>query len=440
MKVYKLKEEIAAMSVQVESLEKNMAKLIIEVPAEELEKAIQEAYQKQKSKISLPGFRKGKVPRQMIEKIYGPEVFYEDAANSLISAEYPKAVEESGEEIVSRPTIDVVQIEKGKPFIFSAEAAVKPEVTLGTYLGVQVAKAEITVTEEEVDAEVNKERESNARMVAVEGRAIENGDTAVIDYEGFMDGEAFEGGKGENHSLVIGSHTFIPGFEEQLIGKGAGDNVEVSVVFPEEYHAKELAGRPALFQVKINEIKVKELPELDDEFAQDVSEFDTLAEYRESVRKAVEERKQEEARRQKEDEAVQKAVEGAKMEIPDAMLDTQVSSMLEEFASRIGQQGLSLEQYLQFTGATVEALQEQMRPDALKRIQSSLVLEAIAKAEQLEVSEEEFEEEIEHMAAAYNIEKEKLEDLMDDTERKSIRTDLSIQKAVDLITEQAVEV
>ncbi len=428
------------MSVQVESLEKNMAKLIIEVPAEELEKAIQEAYQKQRSKISLPGFRKGKVPRQMIEKIYGPEVFYEDAANSLISAEYPKAVEESGEEIVSRPTIDVVQIEKGKPFIFSAEAAVKPEVTLGTYLGVQVAKAEITVTEEEVDAEVNKERESNARMVAVEGRAIENGDTAVIDYEGFMDGEAFEGGKGENHSLVIGSHTFIPGFEEQLIGKGAGDNVEVSVVFPEEYHAKELAGRPALFQVKINEIKVKELPELDDEFAQDVSEFDTLAEYRESVRKAVEERKQEEARRQKEDEAVQKAVEGAKMEIPDAMLDTQVSSMLEEFASRIGQQGLSLEQYLQFTGATVEALQEQMRPDALKRIQSSLVLEAIAKAEQLEVSEEEFEEEIEHMAAAYNIEKEKLEDLMDDTERKSIRTDLSIQKAVDLITEQAVEV
>ena len=428
------------MSVQVESLEKNMAKLIIEVPAEELEKAIQEAYQKQKSKISLPGFRKGKVPRQMLEKIYGPEVFFADAANSLISAEYPKAVEESGEEIVSRPTIDVVQIEKGKPFIFSAEAAVKPEVTLGTYLGVQVAKAEITVTEEEVDAEVNKERESNARMVAVEGRAIENGDTAVIDYEGFMDGEAFEGGKGENHSLVIGSHTFIPGFEEQLIGKGAGDNVEVSVVFPEEYHAKELAGRPALFQVKINEIKVKELPELDDEFAQDVSEFDTLAEYRESVRKAVEERKQEEARRQKEDEAVQKAVEGAKMEIPDAMLDTQVSSMLEEFASRIGQQGLSLEQYLQFTGATVEALQEQMRPDALKRIQSSLVLEAIAKAEQLEVSEEEFEEEIEHMAAAYNIEKEKLEDLMDDTERKSIRTDLSIQKAVDLITEQAVEV
>ena len=428
------------MSVQVESLEKNMAKLIIEVPAEELEKAIQEAYQKQKNKISLPGFRKGKVPRQMIEKIYGPEVFYEDAANSLISAEYPKAVEESGEEIVSRPTIDVVQIEKGKPFIFSAEAAVKPEVTLGTYLGVQVAKAEITVTEEEVDAEVNKERESNARMVTVEDRAIEDGDTAVIDYEGFMDGEAFEGGKGENHSLVIGSHTFIPGFEEQLIGKGAGDNVEVSVVFPEEYHAKELAGRPALFQVKINEIKVKELPELDDEFAQDVSEFDTLAEYRESVRKAVEERKQEEARRQKEDEAVQKAVEGAEMEIPDAMLDTQVSSMLEEFASRIGQQGLSLEQYLQFTGATVEALQEQMRPDALKRIQSSLVLEAIAKAEQLEVSEEEFEEEIEHMAAAYNIEKEKLEDLMDDTERKSIRTDLSIQKAVDLITEQAVEV
>ncbi len=427
------------MSVQAENLEKNMAKLTIEVSAEELEKAIQSSYLKQKGKISLPGFRKGKVPRHMIEKIYGPEIFYEDAANALISQEYPKAVEESGMDIVSRPTIDVVQIEKGKPFIFSAEVAVKPEVTLGTYMGVQVAKADISVTDEEVAAEIEKERESNARMVAVEGRAIAEGDTAVIDYEGFMDGEAFDGGKGENHPLVIGSHSFIEGFEEQLIGKNAGDEVEVSVVFPEEYHAEELAGRPALFQVKINEVKVKELPELDDEFAQDVSEFDTLAEYRESVKGQVEERKKEEAKRKKEDEAVQKAVEGAQMEIPDAMVDTQVGSMLEEFAGRIGQQGLSLEQYMQFTGSTVDKLREQMRPDALKRIQSSLVLEAIAKAEGIEVSEEEVDAEIERMAGLYGMEREKLEELLDEAERKSMRVDLSIQKAVDLITERAVE-
>ncbi len=428
------------MSVQVENLEKNMAKLTIEVPAEELEKAIQSVYQKQKSKISLPGFRKGKVPRHMIEKIYGAEVFYEEAANDLISQEYPKAVEESEAEIVSRPTIDVVQIEKGKPFIFSAEVAVKPEVALGTYMGVQVAKAEISVTDEEVDAEIDKERESNARMVTVEDRAIAEGDTAVIDYEGFMDGEAFEGGKGENHSLVIGSHSFIEGFEDQLIGKNTGDEVEVSVVFPEDYHAEELAGRPALFQVKVNEIKVKELPELDDDFAQDVSEFDTLAEYKESVRSRVEERKKEEARRRKEDEVIQKVVEASEMDIPDAMVDTQVGSMLEEFAGRIRQQGLSLEQYMQFTGATVDTLKEQMRPDALKRIQSSLVLEAIAKTEQLEVSDEEIQEELARMAAVYGMETEKLEELLSAAEKDSIRIDLSIQKAVDLITGHAVEV
>ncbi len=428
------------MSVQVENLEKNMAKLTIEVSAEELEKAIQSSYLKQKGKISIPGFRKGKVPRHMVEKIYGPEVFYEDAANALISQEYPKAVEESGEDIVSRPAIDVVQIEKGKPFIFSAEVAVKPEVTLGTYMGVQVAKADFSITDEEVAAEIDKERESNARMVTVECRAIAEGDTAVIDYEGFMDGEAFEGGKGENHSLVIGSHSFIEGFEEQLVGKNTGDEVEVNVTFPEDYHAEELAGRPALFQVKVNEIKGKELPELDDEFAQDVSEFDTLAEYRESVKAQIEERKKEEAKRSKEDEAVQKAVEGAQMEIPDAMVDTQVGSMLEEFAGRINQQGLSLEQYMQFTGATIDKLREQMRPDALKRIQSSLVLEAIAKAEGIEVPEEEVQAEIARMAGLYGMEVEKLEEMIDESERNSIQTDLSIQKAVDLITEHAVEV
>ena len=303
------------MSVQVENLEKNMAKLTVEVPAEELDKAIQAAYMKQKSKISVPGFRKGKVPRAMIEKMYGVEIFYDDAVNDILSKEYPKAAQESGLEIVSRPSIDVVQIEKGKDLIFTAEVAVKPEVTLGDYLGVPVKKADISVTEEEVSAEIEKERESNARMVTVEGRAVEEGDTVVIDYEGFADGVAFEGGKGENHPLVIGSHAFIDTFEEQLIGKNAGDAVTVNVTFPEEYHAPELAGKPAMFQVRINEVKAKELPELDDEFAQDVSEFDTLAEYRESVHKKLIERKENEARRLKENEVIEKIIEGSQMEI-----------------------------------------------------------------------------------------------------------------------------
>ena len=428
------------MSVQVENLEKNMAKLTVTVSADKFEKAMQAAYMKQRSRISIAGFRKGKVPRAMIEKVYGPEVFFEDAANTMINEFYPRAMDESGLDIVSRPDIEVTQIEKGKDFIFIAEVAVKPEVKLGEYKGITVKKAEISVSDEEVDAEIEKTRNMQARTVDVEGRAIAEGDTAVIDYEGFMDGEAFEGGKGENHSLVIGSHSFIEGFEEQLVGKNTGDEVEVNVTFPEDYHAEELAGRPALFQVKVNEIKGKELPELDDEFAQDVSEFDTLAEYRESVKAQIEERKKEEAKRSKEDEAVQKAVEGAQMEIPDAMVDTQVGSMLEEFAGRINQQGLSLEQYMQFTGATIDKLREQMRPDALKRIQSSLVLEAIAKAEGIEVPEEEVQAEIARMAGLYGMEVEKLEEMIDESERNSIQTDLSIQKAVDLITEHAVEV
>ena len=427
------------MSVQVENLEKNMAKLTIEVPAEELEKAIQAAYVKMKGRISLPGFRKGKVPRHMVEKMYGVEIFYDDAVNDLLSKEYPKAAEESGLEIVSRPSIDVEQLEKGKNFIFTAEVAVKPEVTLGKYLGVAVKKTDISVTEEEVTAEVEKERESNARMITVEDRAIEEGDTAVIDYEGFAEGAAFEGGKGENHSLVIGSHSFIDTFEEQLIGKHTGDDVTGNVTFPEEYHAPELAGKPAMFKVKINEIKTKELPELDDEFAQDVSEFDTLAEYRESLQKKLTERKENEAKRAKEEEAVQKVVEDAQMEIPDAMIDTQVDSMIDNFANRIAQQGMAFEQYLQFTGMTEEKLAEQMRPDALKQIQSGLVLEAVAEAENIEVSEEDVTAEIEKMAEMYGMEADKLKEYMGDSEKESMKKDLAVQKAVDLIVDKAEE-
>ncbi len=427
------------MSVQVENLEKNMAKLTVEVPAEELDKAIQAAYMKQKSKISVPGFRKGKVPRAMIEKMYGVEIFYDDAVNDILSKEYPKAAQESGLEIVSRPSIDVVQIEKGKDLIFTAEVAVKPEVTLGDYLGVPVKKADISVTEEEVSAEIEKERESNARMVTVEGRPVQEGDTAVIDYEGFADGVAFEGGKGENHPLVIGSHAFIDTFEEQLIGKNTGDAVTVNVTFPEEYHAPELAGKPAMFQVRINEVKAKELPELDDEFAQDVSEFDTLAEYRESVHKKLIERKENEARRLKENEVIEKIIEGSQMEIPDAMVQTQAETMVDEFSSRIAQQGLSMEQYMQFTGMTQDKLMEQMKPDALKRIQSGLVLEAIAKAENIEVAQEDVDAEITTMAEMYGMEADKLQEIMGDSEKDSVKKDLAIQKAVELIVEKAQE-
>lgn len=327
------------MSVQVENLEKNMAKLTIEVSADKVEDALQAAYTKQKNKISVPGFRKGKVPRAMIEKMYGPEIFYDDAANALIQAEYPVAVEESGIEIVSQPTVDITQFEKGKTFIFTAAVAVKPEVTLGKYNGVTVTKVDIDVTEEEIDTEVENQRNTNSRTVTVTDRPIQNGDTAVIDFEGFVDGVAFEGGKGENHSLEIGSHSFIDNFEDQLVGKNAGDEVEVNVTFPEQYQAPDLAGKPAVFKVTIHEVKAKELPELNDEFAQDVSEFDTLAEYREDVKKKLTERKENAAKRAKEDEAIKKICEKSKMDIPDAMIDMQVQNMIDEFAQRIGQQG-----------------------------------------------------------------------------------------------------
>ena len=427
------------MSVQVENLDKNMVKLTIEVPAEELEKAIEAAYKKQKNQISVPGFRKGKVPRVMIEKMYGVGVFYEDAANTLMQQNYPSAVDESGVDIVSRPTVDVVQIEKGKPFIFTAEVAVKPEVTLGKYMGVTVTKIDTSVSEDEVNEALEQQRNNNARTSSVTDRPVAVGDTAVIDFEGFVDGVAFEGGKGENHPLEIGSHTFIDTFEDQLVGKNAGDEVEVNVTFPEQYQAADLAGKPATFKVKINEIKTKELPELDDEFAQDVSEFDTLAEYKESLKKNLEEKKENEAKRTKEDEAVQKIIDKSKMDIPEAMIDTQCETMIEEFAQRIAQSGLSMDQYLQFSGLTVDGLKEQVRPEALSRIQASLVLEQIAKDENIEVSDEDVNAEIEKMAASYGMEADKLKEYMGDAEKDSMKKDLAINKAVELVMSNVKE-
>ncbi len=427
------------MSVQVENLEKNMAKLTIEVPAEELEKAIEAAYQKQKSKISVPGFRKGKVPRKMIEKMYGAGIFFEDAANTLIQENYGPAVEESKVDVVSRPTIDVTQIEAGKPFIFTAEVAVRPEVTLGKYLGVQVTKIDTTVTDEEVEAALEKEREKNSRTVTVTDRPVANGDTAVIDFEGFVDGVAFEGGKGENHPLEIGSHSFIDTFEDQLIGHNTGDDVDVNVTFPEQYQAAELAGKPALFKVKIHEIKTKELPELNDEFAQDVSEFDTLDAYKEDLKKHLEVEKENDAKRTKEDEAIKKIIEKSSMDIPEAMIETQCENMINEFAQRIQQSGLSMDQYMQFSGMTLDKLKEQVRPEAETRIKSSLVLEQIAKDEKIEVSDEEVQAEIEKMAKAYGMEADKLAEYMGDAEKESIKRDVAVTKAVDLIMENVKE-
>ncbi len=427
------------MSVQVENLEHNMAKLTIEVSADELEKALESAYQKEKNKISLPGFRKGKVPRNMVEKMYGAGIFYEDATNTLMQQNYPAAVEESGIDIVSRPAVDIVQIEKGKPFIFTAEVAVKPEVTLGKYMGVTVTKIDTTVTDEEVEEALEKERNNNARTIAVTDRPVQEGDTAVIDFEGFVDGVAFEGGKGSNHPLEIGSHSFIDTFEEQLIGKNAGDDVEVNVTFPDQYQAAELAGKPALFKVKIHEIKAKELPELNDEFASDVSEFDTLAEYKEDLKKNLAEQKENEAKKTKEDEAIQKIIEKSKMDIPEAMIDTQCETMIDEFSRRIAQSGLSMEQYLQFSGMTADQLKEQVRPEALTRIQSSLVLEQISKDENIEVTDEDIEAGIGKMATAYGMEADKLKEYMGDAEKESMKRELAITKAVDLVMSNAKE-
>ena len=428
------------MSFTVENLEeKNMVKLVIESTAEEFEAGLNTAYNKNKSKISLPGFRKGKAPRKMIEKMYGAEVFYEDAANSIIPDAYAKAADECGLELVSQPKINVTQLEAGKPFIFEAVVATKPEVELGQYKGVEVTKADTEATDADVEEELKRVQDQNSRTVAVTDRAVKDGDNTVIDFEGFVDGIAFEGGKGENHPLEIGSHSFIDTFEDQLVGHNAGDEVEVNVTFPEKYQAADLAGKPAVFKVKINEIKTKELPELNDEFASEVSEFDTLAEYKEDLRKHLEVEKENEAKRTKEDEAIKKIIDKSTMEIPEAMIETQCENMINEFAQRIAQSGLSMEQYMQFSGMTIDGLKEQVRPEAETRIKSSLVLEQIAKEENIEVSEDEINAEVEKMAAQYGMEADKLKEYLGEAEKESIKRDLSVTKAVDLIMENVKE-
>lgn len=426
------------MSFQIEKLEKNMAKLTIEASADELEGAIQKAYLKNRGKVNVQGFRKGKAPRAIIEKMYGVSMFYEDAVNELIPEAYEQATNESGLEIISRPDIDVVQVEKGKPFIFTAEVALKPEVTLGRYKGIEVEKPALIVTEEEIMAQVNKEREQNSRMITVDDRAVQDGDITAIDFEGFIDGKVFEGGKGTDYSLTIGSHSFIDNFEEQLIGKIIGEEVEVNVTFPEDYQAKDLAGKPALFKVTVKEIKVKELPELDDDFAQDVSEFDTLEDYKNNIKANIKENKEKDLKTAKENEVVDKIIENSTMDIPEPMVNAQINQMAEDFAQRMKSQGLSIEQYFQFTGMDSKKFIENLRPQAIKRIQSRLVLEAIVKAENIEVSEEEVDKELAEMATMYQMEADKTKKLIGDKEKEQIKTDIAVQKAVDFAVEKAI--
>lgn len=427
------------MSLQVEKLEKNMAKLTVEVSAEDFEKAIEKVYQKQKKQISIPGFRKGKVPRVMVEKMYGKEVFYEDAANDLIPDAYDNALDECEEDIVSSPKIEVTQIEAGKPFVFTATVALKPEVKLGEYKGIKIEKIEREVTEEEILAEVNRERNKNARNITIEDRPVKDGDMTVIDFEGFVDGEAFEGGKGENYPLTIGSGAFIPGFEEQLVGAEIGKEVEVKVTFPEDYQAEELQGKEAVFKCTVHAIKEKELPELDDEFASEVSEFDTLEEYKEDVKKNLTEKKVKDAETARENAAVEAAVKASEIEIPEAMLETQQRQMVDEFSQRITMQGMSMEQYMQFTGATYEKLIEQVKPQAEERIRARLVLEAIAKAENIVATEEDYEKEMKTMAEVYQLEIDKVKELMGEREKKNIMLDLAVRKAADFVAENAIE-
>ena len=425
------------MSVQVENLEKNMAKLTVEVAAEDFEKAVQAAYMKNRNKITIPGFRKGKAPRVMIEKMYGAGIFYEDAANEIIPEAYEEAAKESGLVITSQPEIDVTQIEKGKSFIFTATVAVKPEVTLGEYKGLEYEAQPVEVTDEEVEEELKKVQNQQARTVTVEDRPVADGDQTVIDFEGFVDGKGFEGGKAEDYPLTIGSHSFIDTFEEQLIGKNIGEECEVNVTFPTEYHAAELAGKPAMFKVTVKEIKVKELPALDDEFASEVSEFDTLDEYKQDIEKKLQERKEKAAASQNEDRVVAKVVENASMEIPEKMIDAQVDNMLRETAQRMQSQGLSMDLYMKYTGMTADQMKDQMRPEAVKRIQTRLVLEAVVKAENIETSEEKLDEEIAKMAEAYKMEADKLKSYMTDSDKDQMKQDLAVQAAVDLLVSEA---
>ena len=425
------------MSVQVEKLEKNMAKLTVEVSAEDFKAAIKKAFNKNKNRFAIPGFRKGKAPQAMIEKMYGEGVFYEDAADEAINASYAEAMKESGLDIVSRPEVTIEKIGKDEPFVYSALVAVKPEVTLGQYKGVEVEKADASVSAEDVEAELKKVQEQNARLLTVEDRGVEDGDQTVIDFEGFVDGKGFEGGKAEDYPLTIGSHSFIDTFEEQLIGKKIGEECEVNVTFPTEYHAADLAGKPATFKVTVKEIKVKELPELNDEFASEVSEFDTLDEYKKDVEKKLVEKKEIEANSKNEDAVVAKVVENATMEIPDKMIDAQAENMVQDMARRMQSQGLSLDMYLKYTGMTVEQMKEQARPDAEKRIRTRLVLEAVAKAENIQISDEKVDEEVAKMAEAYKMEVEKLKSYMSESDVKQMKEDLAVQQAVDLLVAEA---
>lgn len=428
------------MSYTVENLEKNMAKLTITVSAADFEAAMERSWNKNKKNISLQGFRRGKAPRKMVEKLYGPEIFYEDAANFAIPDAYDEAARECGLDIVSRPEIDVVEIEKGKEFVFTATVALKPEVELGEYKGIEIEKKEVKVMAADVNAEIDRVREQNSRMITIEDRGIKKDDTAVIDFEGFVDGEPFQGGKGEDYSLVIGSHSFIDTFEDQLVGKKTGDEVEVNVTFPEEYHEESLKGKPAVFKVKIKDIRKKELPKLDDEFASEVSEFETLKEYKASVKKMLTERRREEVKREKEAEVVEKVVEKAKADIPEPMIDGQVQQMVQEFSARIQQQGIPLEQYMQMTGMTPDTLMAQMRPEAEKRIRTRLTLEAVVKAEKIKATAKDVEKEIENMASMYQMEVDKVKEMIGEAEKEQISTDMAVQKAVEFLVKQAVEV
>lgn len=428
------------MSMQVEKLDNNMAKLTIEVSADDFEKACNDAYNKNKSKISIPGFRKGKVPRQIIEKTYGPGVFYEDAADICIRNTYGEELDANKEiEVVSRPEIEVTQCEKGKSFIYVASVALKPEVKLGKYKGVKIEKVSTEVTDADVDAEIEKERKANSRTIVVEDRPVKDGDITVINFEGFVDGVAFEGGKGENYPLTIGSGQFIPGFEEQLIGAKIGEDVEVNVTFPEDYQAEDLAGKAAVFKCKVNEIKETELPEADDEFASEVSDFDTIAEWKEDLKKSLTEKKVASAKEEKENKALEAAVENAEMVIPDAMAEFECEQMINDYAMRLSQQGLSIDQYLMFTGMDMDGLKAQMKPQAIKTIKSRLVLEAIVNEEKLEANDDEIDAEIAKMAEMYGMENDKLKESIGDREKELMSKDVCLRKAVELVAAEAKE-
>ena len=425
------------MSVQVENLEKNTAKLTIEVPAEKFEEAVQHSYNKNKGKFNIPGFRKGKAPFNMIKKMYGVGVFYEDAVDEVIDASYPDAAKESGLDIVSRPSISIEEIEEGKAFVYTAVVAVKPEVTLGEYKGVEVQKTKSEVTEEDIETEIKRAREKNSRLITVEDRGIEDGDQVTIDFDGSVDGKRFEGGKAEDYPLTIGSHTFIDNFEEQLIGKTTGEECEVNVTFPAEYHVEELKNKPAVFKVKVKEIQRKELPEANDEFASEVSDFDTMEEYKKDLSEKLHAEKIEAAKTADEDKVVAKVIENATMEIPDQMVEEQVNGMVNDYARRLESQGISFKQYVEITGMTAEKIGEQMKPQAIKRIQTRLVLEAVVKAENIQADDAAVEEQFDKMAADFKMDKEQIKGMFGEEQMAQLKEDLAVQKAIDFLVAEA---